>query len=114
MTRIERGDVRLITRGGHDWSDRLPKLREALSALRVRDAWLDGEAVVFNAAGRPDLNALQKAFDKRSTVDVILFAFDLLWLNGVVLRAAVTRASREAAEVARRNGKPARAFFCRL
>lgn len=94
MTRIERSEVRLFTRGGHDWTDRLPKLREALASLDVEDAWLDGEAIVFNAAGRPDFNALQNAFDKRSTADIILFAFDLLWLNGVDLRALPFRERR--------------------
>jgi bifunctional non-homologous end joining protein LigD len=91
MTRIQRGDIKLLTRGGHDWTSRLPKLRDALAALDVEEAWLDGEAIVFNAAGRPDFNALQNAFDKRRTVDIILFAFDLLWLNGVDLRGMPLR-----------------------
>jgi bifunctional non-homologous end joining protein LigD len=94
MTRIEGGDIRFITRGGHDWTDRLPKLREAFAALNVEDAWLDGEAIVFNAAGRPDFNALQNAFDRRSTADIIMFAFDLLWLNGADLRALPLRERR--------------------
>jgi bifunctional non-homologous end joining protein LigD len=94
MTRIERGDIRLITRGGHDWTDRLPKLRNTLAALEVEDAWLDGEAIVFNAAGRPDFNSLQSAFDKRSTADILLFVFDLLWLNGVDMRVLPLRERR--------------------
>lgn len=99
MTRIQRGDIKLLTRGGHDWTSRLPKLRDALAALDVEEAWLDGEAIVFNAAGRPDFNALQNAFDKRRTVDIILFAFDLLWLNGVDLRGMPLRERRARLQV---------------
>lgn len=86
LTRIERGDIRFITRGGHDWTARLSRLRKAFEELDVENAWLDGEAIVFNAAGRPDFSELQNAFDRRSTREVVLFSFDLLWLNGTDLR----------------------------
>jgi bifunctional non-homologous end joining protein LigD len=95
MTRIERGNIQLITRGGHDWTDRLPGLREALTMLEVDEVWLDGEAIVLNAAGRPDFNALQNAFDTRSTSEIILFFFDLLWLNGKDFRMLPLRERRE-------------------
>ena len=69
-------------------------MREAFGELKVQNAWLDGEAIVFNAAGYPDFNALQNAFDKRSTSDIILFAFDLLWLDGADLRPLPLRERR--------------------
>ena len=94
MTRIEDGVVRFITWSGYDWTDRLLRLREAFGELKVQNAWLDGEAIVFNAAGYPDFNALQNAFDKRSTSDIILFAFDLLWLDGADLRPLPLRKRR--------------------
>src|SRR5689334_10427116 len=62
MARIEGGRARLITRGGHDWTDRMASLARAIEALGVRDAWLDGEIVVFDAHGTPNFNALQNAF----------------------------------------------------
>jgi hemolysin activation/secretion protein len=37
---------------------------------------------MLNAAGMPDFNALQNAFDRRRTSEIILFVFDLLWING--------------------------------
>jgi bifunctional non-homologous end joining protein LigD len=85
MVRIEAGQVQLLTKGGQDRSARLPRLRQALGALAVHDAWLDGEIVVLDASGRPDFGALQNAFDSRSTTDIILFVFDLLWLDGIDL-----------------------------
>ncbi|MDQ7981904.1 DNA ligase D [Paraburkholderia sp. SARCC-3016] len=80
------GDVvQLLTRNGHDWSDRMPKLRDALMAL-PSDTWLDGEAVVLDTDGRPNFNALQNAFDRRSTANIVLFVFDLIWMGDTDLR----------------------------
>ena len=87
MARLENCDVRLVTRNGYDWTDRMPKLRDALDTLQVHDAWLDGEAVVLNAAGVPDFNALQNAFDRPAKDQILLFLFDALWMNGTDLRA---------------------------
>jgi bifunctional non-homologous end joining protein LigD len=80
------GDVvQLLTRNGHDWSDRMPKVRDALKALPI-DVWLDGEAVVLDRSGRPDFNALQNAFDRRSTAKITLFLFDVLWVDEADIR----------------------------
>ncbi|WP_087128931.1 DNA ligase D [Caballeronia concitans] len=94
LARIERGDVKLVTRNGHDWTERMPRLRAALEDLQVDTAWIDGEAVVLDATGKPDFNALQNAFDRRSTADIVLFVFDLLWLNGSDIREQPLRARR--------------------
>ncbi|WP_227746997.1 non-homologous end-joining DNA ligase [Paraburkholderia franconis] len=83
LARIDCDGVRLITRNGHDWTTRLPKLRDALARLPVDDVWLDGEVVVLDKEGRTDFNALQNAFDLRSTANVTLYLFDLLWLDGI-------------------------------
>ncbi|NVH73716.1 DNA ligase D [Paraburkholderia sp. JPY432] len=94
LSRIENGDVKLITRNGHDWTSRMPGLRAALEAFPVDSAWLDGEAVVLDATGKPDFNSLQNAFDRRSTSDIVLFVFDLLWLNGADVRERPLRERR--------------------
>jgi bifunctional non-homologous end joining protein LigD len=45
---------------------------------------------VLNSGGLPDFNALQNAFDRRSTAELTYFVFDLLYLNGYdLLLAAV-------------------------
>ncbi|SAL88430.1 ATP dependent DNA ligase [Caballeronia arvi] len=94
LARIELGDVRLITRNGHDWTERMPRLRDALAGLSVNSAWIDGEAVVLDASGKPDFNALQNAFDRRSTADIVLYVFDLLWVNGSDIREQPLRSRR--------------------
>ncbi|MGF6931163.1 hypothetical protein OKW41_000302 [Paraburkholderia sp. UCT70] len=94
MTRIARGAAQIFTRNGHDWTSRMPRLADACNELQVDDAWLDGEAVVLDSSGRPDFNALQNAFDRRSTAEIVMFVFDILWLNGTDLREQPLRSRR--------------------
>ena len=88
MTRIEKGEPRLITRGGHDWTTKMPGLARELAGLGLSSAWLDGEIVVVDGPGLPDFNALQQAFDRRKSEHIVYFLFDLPYLNGHDLRAA--------------------------
>lgn len=93
--RIEDGKPRLITRGGHDWSAKMPQLLAELEQMKLGTAWLDGEVVVLNAQGLPDFNALQKAFDGRSTAELVYFVFDLPYFEGYDLRALPLEQRRE-------------------
>ncbi|BBP65166.1 multifunctional non-homologous end joining protein LigD [Pseudomonas sp. Cab53] len=86
MARIDHGGVRLITRNGHDWTHKLPTQAEALAALGLESAWLDGEMVVANEHGVPDFQALQNAFDAGSSGQIAYYLFDLPYLNGMDLR----------------------------
>ncbi|AKK00605.1 ATP-dependent DNA ligase [Pseudomonas chlororaphis] len=86
MARIDHGEVRLITRNGHDWTHKLPRQAEALAALGLESAWLDGEMVVANEHGVPDFQALQNAFDAGSSGQIAYYLFDLPYLNGMDLR----------------------------
>ena len=86
MTRIANGRARLFTRGGHDWSAKMPGLVAALQALGVGSAWLDGEIVVLGPAGTPDFNALQNAFDRTRTDAIVYFLFDIPFFEGYDLR----------------------------
>jgi len=86
MCRIDKGEVRLITRGGHDWSERMTSLVAQIEAMGVGSGWLDGEIVVMNAAGVPDFNALQNAFDASRTEQIICYLFDAPFFEGYDLR----------------------------
>lgn len=94
MTRIENGIPRLITRGGHDWSRKMPHLVADLMAMHLDGTWLDGEIVVLGPNGTPEFNALQKAFDARSDQHIIYFLFDLPFFDGHDLRAFPLRDRR--------------------
>lgn len=89
MARLDKGKVRLITRGGNDWTERLPALATALGELGLDNAWLDGEIVVLREDGAPDFNLLQNAIGhpKRTRhEDIVYFLFDVPFLNGHDLR----------------------------
>lgn len=83
---IEPGDVRIITRGGHDWTHRFPAIAAAAKDLDVHTAILDGEAVVLEDNGRSDFGALQRSLGgrggKRASIESVLMAFDLIYLDG--------------------------------
>ncbi|KAA0685983.1 ATP-dependent DNA ligase [Neorhizobium sp. P12A] len=82
---VEPGRVRIITRGGHDWTDRFPTIAEEAAAIGTTTI-LDGEAVVLDEQGRSDFGALQQALGgrsgKRHASEAIFFAFDLLYFDG--------------------------------
>lgn len=82
--------VRILTRGGHDWTRRFPTIAAAAADLDARSFILDGEGVVLDEQGRSDFNRLQQELGgrggKASSSDVILYAFDLLYLDGHDLR----------------------------
>jgi bifunctional non-homologous end joining protein LigD len=83
---IEHGHVSLFTRRGHDWSSRMPGIAEALAALNVRSAVIDGEAIVADVNGISDFFALHAALAQNSAPHAALIAFDIVHLDGEDLR----------------------------
>ena len=51
IARKRDGRVRLLTRRGYDWTERYPRIREALATLRTASATIDGEAVICDGSG---------------------------------------------------------------
>ncbi|MFP3566516.1 DNA ligase D [Paraburkholderia sp. SIMBA_030] len=92
LARIDRQDskrpVHIFTRSGLDWSAKFVMQCEAIAGLDIESAWLDGEAAVLDERGVPDFQALQNAFDTDHPQDIVLFLFDLPYLNGYDLREA--------------------------
>ena len=95
LARISGGDVRLFTRNGHDWTQRLPQQAKALGKLGLRDSWLDGEVVALNDEGLPDFQKLQNAFDVGRSHDLIYFLFDAPFVNGEDLRQTPLETRRD-------------------
>lgn len=96
LARIDDGDVRLLTRNGHDWTTKLPRQAAALKQLPLKSGWLDGEVVVANEDGLPDFQALQNAFDIGESDAIVYYLFDLPYANGMDLRNAPLIARRRA------------------
>jgi ATP-dependent DNA ligase len=71
----DRDRVRLITRGGYDWTSRFPwALRN-----RIRQFVIDGEAVILGVDGISDFDALHSG---KHSDEVQLCAFDVLAMDG--------------------------------
>jgi bifunctional non-homologous end joining protein LigD len=75
--RLERdGDrIRLVTRGGYNWTDRYPWIVEAARKIRQKRFVLDGEAVILGVDGISDFNALHS---RKYDDEVQFCAFDIL------------------------------------
>ncbi|KQY49499.1 ATP-dependent DNA ligase [Rhizobium sp. Root491] len=101
---IEPTGVRILTRGGHDWTHRFPAIEQAARALGPATMIIDGEAVVLDDEGRPDFGLLQKSLGASGKTagnrasDAILYAFDLIYLDGHDLRNMEYRSRRHLLE----------------
>jgi bifunctional non-homologous end joining protein LigD len=86
ICRREGDRVRVFSRGGYDWTDRVPLNAQALAKLRVKSVTLDGEGVVCREDGVADFDQMRAAVGRLGSRDAFLYAFDLLEINGEDLR----------------------------
>src|SRR6195952_3943041 len=77
--------VKVYTRNGHDWTKRFKKVADDAFHISAASAILDGEIVVPAADGTTDFSVLQNELKGKST-QIVMVAFDLLYLNGYDLR----------------------------
>lgn len=82
---VEGGDVRAFTKNGHDWTEKFSRIATEAREVPAVSFVIDGEAIVQDENGRSDFQALRPAMD-REPHRVVMFAFDLLWLDGQDLR----------------------------
>jgi bifunctional non-homologous end joining protein LigD len=81
-------EVRLFSRNGVDWTERMPAIAAAFACLPARVAQIDGELCLCDVDGRPDFRALMRAARQRPADETRLsfHAFDLLQLNAADLK----------------------------
>jgi len=86
--RIEARRIKLLTRGGLDWTKKFGKaVFTDLQNLPVGAALIDGEMVVETDAGASDFSALQADLSSGRYDRLVFYAFDLLHLDGYDLRS---------------------------
>jgi bifunctional non-homologous end joining protein LigD len=83
MARRNGEGVQLYTRNGYDFAGRFPQIVEAVSKLKVRSCFIDGEAIVVDEHG---LSAFDLIRSWRHDHAAVLCAFDLVELDGKDLR----------------------------
>jgi bifunctional non-homologous end joining protein LigD len=108
-------DVRLFTRGGHDWTARFASIGTALRELPAREVVIDGEVCVVDDAGHPSFQALQawiagEAHPEDRHTALAYVAFDLTWLDGRDLRDAKLEERRELLETLLQGSRPPMSF----
>jgi bifunctional non-homologous end joining protein LigD len=86
MSRLEEGEIRCITRGEKDWTQRFSEIAKQLSELDVSNALLDGEIVAVDSNGHMSFHALQQALKEGRQNVMHYYIFDLLFLNGQEMR----------------------------
>ena len=86
--RLEDGEARLLTRKQQNWTHRFPPVAEAVAALPVANALLDGEIVVEDEKGISSFSLLQTDLKDGRTDRFVYYVFDLLYLDGRDLTGA--------------------------
>ncbi len=90
--------VRLMSRKGHDLTERFPELVKALGGLRPRAFIVDGEVAVYDRAFISRFEWLRRRpTDEPATLPVYM-AFDLLELDGRDLRGEPLKVRRRLLE----------------
>ncbi|MGV8961419.1 MAG: DNA ligase D [Stenotrophomonas sp.] len=87
LATIADGEVRLWSRNGLPWTERIPEIQEALATLGLQSCAFDGELVAGRGT-RQDFNLLQATLSGESQGVLSYAVFDLLHLNGVDIAAA--------------------------
>jgi bifunctional non-homologous end joining protein LigD len=107
----QRKQVRVYSRGGHDWAERLPAITEAMRALPVRSVVLDGEGVICGSDGKSEFDRMRACFSRYGAPEAFLYAFDVLELDGQEMRTKPW-AGRRAALVSLLDGAGAGIRLC--
>lgn len=82
--RVQDGEATLKTRKGLDWTDKFASIAKEAGALP--EVLIDGEIVALDHNGAPNFSSLQAALSDGKTEDLIFFAFDLLFAEGLDYR----------------------------
>ncbi len=96
QARLDHGKVRLFTRKGLDWTAKFPSVAQAVGKLPAKTALIDGEVVVEDAKGISRFSLLQQDLSAGRHGRMVLYAFDLMHLDGADLKR-LPLAARKAA-----------------
>jgi len=86
LAAVDGAKVRLYTRTGLDWTEKFAPIADALAALDLPPALIDGEVVALDADGNPDFSTLQAQLKEGAGAALSYFAFDLLRIEGKDLK----------------------------
>ena len=73
------GKTHLVSRRRNSLNERFPELKDIGELIKAKTALIDGEVVALDQDGLPQFDALRS---RRRNCSVVLYAFDLLYLDG--------------------------------
>lgn len=89
---VHHDQVKLVSRGGQDYTDRAPGVAAALRAANLSQSVLDGELCALEPSGRTSFGLLQQKLGTRALVYVV---FDAMALAGRDITAFPLRERKE-------------------
>lgn len=87
LATVADGAVRLWSRNALEWTDKIPEIRDAVAALGLTSAALDGE-LIAGSGTKEDFNLLQATLSGERQGALAYALFDLLHIDGVDVAAA--------------------------
>ena len=72
--RIEKGQVKLLTRSGLDWTAKYPAMATAFAQLKVNTAYIDGELCGVRADGVTSFEIMQQVSRAAAVTSLILLS----------------------------------------
>ena len=81
-SRLDHGQVSLLTRTGLDWTGKYPSIADTITSLPAETAYLDGELCGVRADGITSFSMIQNASDGGNQAALVFFLFDILYLRG--------------------------------
>jgi bifunctional non-homologous end joining protein LigD len=82
LIHLNNGKARCLTRNGHDWTDRFRRIADAATNFPAESAILDGEVVAQRENGEISFQLLQQQFKAGSRARLLIYVFDLPYLEG--------------------------------
>jgi bifunctional non-homologous end joining protein LigD len=79
---FEKGQVRLISRNGNDWTDKFGPVATAAKQLGFNNAILDGEVVIQNPDGTTNFQLLQNYLQGEGKQPLLYEVFDVPYFDG--------------------------------
>lgn len=90
---LESGKANIRSRNNLSFNKKFEAVHAALTEWKI-NAVIDGEIVVLNEEGVPDFNGIQ-LWDKKKHGQLVFYAFDILWLEGLDLTQEPLNLRRE-------------------
>ena len=87
LATVADGTVRLWSRNALEWTDKIPEIRDAVAALGLSSAALDGE-LIAGSGTKEDFNLLQATLSGERQGALAYALFDLLHIDGVDVAGA--------------------------